>query len=125
MKRTFFSIFVLTMLSLSGIIISGENPEEYGCNCTGSPVTIVVCRPENCPGPAGDLSVQLIDETCNEITGSCTITTSSNCCTVSIDACSNHTFHVNYGSPFGSVCSTASFTPSGNPYTVKINCSCP
>lgn len=125
MKRTILSLVIFIAVSAFSLIVPSDTPENYGCDCTGSPVTITVCRPKNCPGSAQDLSVVLVDETCNTSTGPCTITASNNCCTVTTTACSNHTFRVDYGPALGTVCSTASFTPSGNPYTVNINCTCP
>lgn len=125
MKRIILSIFVLSAVSIFTILASEGEPQAYGCDCSGSAVTVIVCRPPSCPGIDQDLNCYLVDENCNMVVGSCTITSSSNCCTLTTDACSNHKFRVNYGSPLGQVCSTPTFTLSGSPHTVNINCSCP
>ncbi|MEO8514356.1 MAG: hypothetical protein ABI543_12395 [Ignavibacteria bacterium] len=125
MKRTIISVLVFLTIGIISMAVSGAVSEQYGCDCTGSPEIITVCKPESCPGPNQTLDVFLIDETCNTVIDSCTISGSSNCCTIPASACSNHSFHVNYGQPFGSVCQTGSFTPSGSSYKVTINCTCP
>ena len=128
MKKSILSVVVLLALLAIGMFVPSDVPADIpggpDCDCTGSPVTVNVCKPKSCPGSAQDLNVVLVDVTCNKVVGSCTISASSTCCSFQ-NVCSNHTFRVDYGPAFGSVCSTANFTPSTNPYTVSINCTCP
>lgn len=128
MKRTFIAVFSLVVLSVLTIGINGnENAyaDDHDCSCATTPVTIIACFPVACPGlEPPDTRVSLYDETCGQFVGSCLIPQGSQCCTLTVDACSSHKFSVKYQQG-GPVCSTPVFIPSGNPHTVTIGCYCP